>query len=208
MRQMDQRAKLGRGEPRAAGRAAEPSSYLLFDALRDRRSRRFGMGMKLGEPTPFESDRPPVPPTEEEQAMLAFAACGITGAALNDLSLGVAEGGGMMAGTFGRTVGSVDAVNTVSVFVTDDGATHLIRRPQELEPGEVRTLVELARAGDYVEAYRRARSRRAAVQRGDQPLGGERPGLNLVPARRRDRLGNHQRPAGAAQQAAAVLHPR
>lgn len=138
-------------------RAAEWSAFPLFDALRERRSRRFGMGMTLAEPLPFESTRAPIPLSEEEQAILAFAACGITGAALNDLSLAVGDGGGMMAGIFGRTVGSVDAINAVSVFVTDDDATHVLRRPNELEPDDLRALVGLAAAGDYVEAYRRTR---------------------------------------------------
>lgn len=137
--------------------AAEWASYPLFDALRERRSRRFGMGMSLAEPLPFKSARAPVPLSEEEQAILAFAACGITGAALNDLSLAVPDGGGMMAGIFGRTVGSVDAVNTVSVFVTDDEATHVVRRPNDLEPDDLRALVDMAAAGDYVGAYRRTR---------------------------------------------------
>ena len=151
--------QIEQGIPSATDVAVDWSSYPLFDALRDRRSRRFGMGMKLGDPTPFESDRAPVPLTEDERAMLAFAACGITGPALNDLSLGVAEGGGMMAGIFGRTVGSVDAVNTVSLFVTDDDGTYLLRRPHELGSDEIRALVGLAHEGNYVDAYRRSRVR-------------------------------------------------
>jgi hypothetical protein len=54
--------------------------YLLLEALLHRRSRRFAPGMTLdGGPLAYASDRPPVPLTLDEQAALAFAACGITG---------------------------------------------------------------------------------------------------------------------------------
>ena len=64
-----------------------------------------------------------------------------------------------MSGIAGRTAGSVDAVHTVALFVIDDAATHMVRRPSELAPEEIRTLTELARRGDYVEPYRRSRVR-------------------------------------------------
>jgi hypothetical protein len=76
----------------------------LFEALRSRRSRRFGLGMRMDAPLSFESQHDPVPLTEEEQAVLAFAASGITGYALNDLTLGAGQGGSMMSGLVGRTV--------------------------------------------------------------------------------------------------------
>jgi hypothetical protein len=59
--------------------------YPLLDALRERRSRRFGTGMEIGGPLAHRSRQPPLPLTEDEQAVLAFAACGITGPALGDL---------------------------------------------------------------------------------------------------------------------------
>ena len=139
--------------------SADWSAYGLFDALRDRRSRRFGLGMRLDEPLAFASERAAVPLTEAEQAILAFAACGITGPALNDLSLAAARGGSIMSGIAGRTVGSVDAVHTVALFVIDDATTQMVRRPSELAPPEIRGLTELAQRGDYVAAYRRSRVR-------------------------------------------------
>ena len=61
-------------------------NYPLLQALIERRSRRFASGMKLeGGPLSFESKRPPQPLTEEEEAALAFAACGVTGYALAEL---------------------------------------------------------------------------------------------------------------------------
>src|SRR3989442_535083 len=56
------------------------SQFPLLTALRARRSRRFGLGMKIpGGPLAFQSRHKPRPLTENEEAALAFAACGITG---------------------------------------------------------------------------------------------------------------------------------
>jgi len=132
--------------------------YPLLDALRDRRSRRFGMGMKIESgPFAYESHHEPLPLTETEEAALAFAACGVTGYALADLSYGRGQGGGMLAGLLGRAVASPDAINTVSVFVTNDEAAYLLKRPQDFAPDEIPILVELARRGELVEPYRKGR---------------------------------------------------
>jgi hypothetical protein len=134
------------------------AAYPLLDALERRRSRRFGTGMRIESgPFAYESRRAPLPLTEAEEAALAFAACGITGYALADLSYGRGQGGSMLAGLLGRTVASPDAINTVSVFVTNDEATYLLKRPQDFGPGEVPALIELARRDELVELYRRSR---------------------------------------------------
>jgi hypothetical protein len=145
----------GVGEP---GVGEKLGRYPLLDALRDRRSRRFGMGMKIESgPFAYESHHEPLPLTETEEAALAFAACGVTGYALADLSYGRGQGGGMLAGLLGRAVASPDAINTVSVFVTNDEAAYLLKRPQDFAPDEIPILVELARRGELVEPYRKGR---------------------------------------------------
>src|SRR4030095_5703046 len=101
----------------------------------------------------------PLSLTEEEEATLAFAACGITGYALADLSYGSGEGGSMLVGRLGRTVASADAVNTVAVIVTNDQASYLLRRPQDFSGAEFPEMVNLARDGAFVELYRRTRSK-------------------------------------------------
>lgn len=51
--------------------------YPLLDALLRRRSRRFARGMHLdGGPLAYASTHPPQPISLEEEAALAFAACG------------------------------------------------------------------------------------------------------------------------------------
>jgi hypothetical protein len=132
--------------------------YPLLDALRERRSRRFGLGMAMDAgPLAYRSRHPGLPLTEGEEALLAFAACGITGPALADLAYAPGQGGTIMAGLVGRTVGSGDAIQSVAVFVTSAEATYLLRRPRDLAPAEAAELVALAEAGAYVELYRRSR---------------------------------------------------
>lgn len=136
---------------------AAVARYPLLDALRDRRSRRFGLGMEIGGPLAYKSDRSPEPLSEDEQALLAFAACGFTGPALGDLEYQPGGGGTIMAGMAGRTVASGDAIQTVSVFVLDAEAAWLLKRPRDLPAEEVPELVELARRGEFTELYRRSR---------------------------------------------------
>jgi hypothetical protein len=125
----------------------EPSlaAYPLLDALRSRRSRRFGLGMKIASgPFAYESHHPALPLDEAEEAALAFAACGITGPALADLAYGAGQGGSMLAGLVGRTVGSPDAINTVSLVITNDEVTYLLKRPQDFTGSEISALIKLA----------------------------------------------------------------
>jgi hypothetical protein len=137
---------------------ADPIKATLFEVLLNRRSRRVGLGMSIpAGPFQYASARPPIPLTEDEEAALAFAACGITGYALADLSYGNGEGGSMLAGRLGRTVASPDAVNAVAVLVTNDRGTWLIKRPQDLTSPEFLELVNSARKGELTEVYRRGR---------------------------------------------------
>ena len=132
--------------------------YPLLDALRDRRSRRFGLGMKMDVgPMVYESAKPGLRLSEDEEAALAFAACGVTGPALGDLVYEPGHGGAIMAGMAGRTIASGDAIQTVSVFVTNDDATYWLRRSEDFPAGELGEVVELARDGKLTELYRRSR---------------------------------------------------
>ena len=132
--------------------------YSLLTALRERRSRRFGLGMKIpGGPLAYGSRHQPRPLTEDEEAALVFAACGITGHALADLCYAKDGGGGIMAGLVARTIASGDGLQTVSLVVTNDHTTYLIRKPRELPAGEIPELIELGQRGEFVELYRRCR---------------------------------------------------
>jgi len=133
-------------------------SFPLLRAMRERRSRRFGLGMKIpGGPLAYESRRPPRPLTEAEIGALVFAACGITGHALADLCYAKDGGGSIMAGLVARTIASGDGLQTVSLVVTNDEGTWLIRKPRELPAAEIPQLIELGKRGEFTELYGRCR---------------------------------------------------
>lgn len=132
-------------------------TYPFLNALLERRSRRFGKGLEQRGPMAFASGQKGEPLTEEEEALMVFAACGVTGYALGDLEYGKGGGGNIMVSTVGRTIPSGDAMHTVALLVTNDQATYFIRRPQDFAPTEIPGLVELARQGQFVELYRKMR---------------------------------------------------
>jgi hypothetical protein len=132
--------------------------YPLLTALRERRSRRFGLGMKMpAGPLAFQSRHKPVPLTEAEEGALVFAGCGVTGHALADLCYAKGEGGNIMGGLAARTIASGDGLQTVALIVINDKATWLIRRPRELPAGDLPELIELGRRGSFTELYQRTR---------------------------------------------------
>ena len=133
-------------------------NYSLLTALKERRSRRFGLGMKMpAGPLAYESRHKPRPLTEDEEAALVFAACGITGHALADLCYAPGGGGSIMGGLVARTIASGDGLQTVSLVVTNDNATYLIRKPRELPATDIPKLIELGQQGEFTELYRRSR---------------------------------------------------
>jgi hypothetical protein len=108
-------------------------------------------------PLAFQSRHPGVPLTEEEEAHLAFAACGITGFALADLIYERGQGGTIMSGLVGRTIPSGDAIHTVALILMNPEATYYLKRPQDFASAEVADLIRLAEQEQYVELYRRHR---------------------------------------------------
>jgi hypothetical protein len=114
------------------------------------------MKMESG-PLAYESHRDGLPLTEEEEALLAFAACGVTGYALADLVYDHGQGGTIMAGLLGRTVPSGDAIQTCSLIVMNREATYYVKRPQDFPPEVIPELAKLAEQENYVELYRQSR---------------------------------------------------
>lgn len=142
------------------GVLARIAAYPLIRALRERRSRRFGLGMSMpAGPLAYRSRHTPVGLTEIEEATLVFAACGVTGHALADLCYSQDGGGSIMAGMVARTIASGDGLQTVALMVINDQGTFLVRRPQELDPQSIPELIELGRQDKLVELYRRLRVR-------------------------------------------------
>ena len=146
------------------------STATLIDALLYRRSSRFAAGMSLnGGPLQYKSARTPQPLTAEEEAALAFAACGVTGSTLAELpydsgSVPNAGGGNIMKQFVARTAPSADALHTVTVFVTNDDGTWMLRRPQDFPRAEVPSLIDAARRHQWMDLYDRSRVRIAAAR--------------------------------------------
>ena len=140
---------------------ANLATYPLLSALIGRRSTRFGKSFKLhAGPFAYASDAAPDPLTIEEEAALAFAACGFSGHALGDLPYGsvkvggVTEGdGNIMINFTGRTAMSGDAAHSVIMFVINDRGVRMMKRPRDFGPDERNALIELARSHKLVEAY-------------------------------------------------------
>src|ERR1043165_55370 len=138
--------------------SSQESVAAFLKILRERRSRRFGLGMKMASgPMAYQSRHAGVPLTEEEEALLCFAACGVTGYALADLMYEQGQGGTIMSRLLGRRIPSGDAAHTVGLIVMNRDAIYYVKRPQDFAPAEVPELARLAENGEYVELYRRSR---------------------------------------------------
>jgi hypothetical protein len=136
----------------------ELTAYPLLEALLRRRSRRFGLGMNMeGGPLAYRSRHPALPLSEQEEAHLTFAAAGITGYALLDLSFAEGQGGTIVARSLGRTIASGDAIQAVSLIVTNDDATYLVKRPQDFAAEETASLIDQTNKKEFTEMYRRMR---------------------------------------------------
>jgi hypothetical protein len=135
------------------------ASFPLLSALKERRSRRFCRGMEMKDgPLRFKSRFPPMALSAEEEALMVFAACGITGCALGDVSYATcADGGNIMAGLIGRTISSGDGIQTVSLVTISDTGVYLYRRPQELT--NIPEIIELNQSNRFIEAAQRMRVR-------------------------------------------------
>jgi hypothetical protein len=150
------------------------AQYALVDALTMRRSRRFAKGLRLnGGPLAYASACAPQPLSMDEEAALAFAACGITGPVLADLpyqtgELPEASSGNIMSHLVGRTVASGDAIHSNTVFVINDDGAWMLRRPQDYPRAEIADLARMAHDRRFGELYERSRIR-VADRRVDVP---------------------------------------
>jgi len=105
--------------------------YPLFDAIVQRRARRFAAGATLpGGPTQWQSARPPLPLDPVEQDLLTAAGTGLSGLQLGDWSYrdatGRPTGGNALAAFAGRTGASPCGIQAAQLFVTDDERTSLV----------------------------------------------------------------------------------
>ena len=88
-------------------------------------------------PLKFASSEKPAPLQMEDEALLAFAAAGITGSAVLDLDFSDSGGGNIIAGSIGRTIASGDALQTVALAIINDSGSWFVPRPDTLSPAEI-----------------------------------------------------------------------
>jgi len=139
---------------------AKALQYPLFQALFNRKSRRFGVGMELPEgPNKFKSRQPATPLTELEEALLIAAGTGITGLNLADYpfvdapygadrseKLKTHLGGGNSQISFqSRTYPSPCGSHGTTLFYTNDDGIFMMKL-RELRPER---LQEIASMNEY-----------------------------------------------------------
>jgi len=115
----------------------EAWNYSLLDAIFNRRSRRFGMGMEITEgPTSFKSPNPPVPLSEEEEALLIAAGTGLSGIIVGDIPMSDKAGKDVrhwesgvstLMSWQGRTWGSPCNAHGTELFYSNDDGVFLVR---------------------------------------------------------------------------------
>lgn len=105
--------------------------YPLLDAVFNRRSRRFGLGMAIPDgPTRFKSEREPLPLDPLEEALLIAAGTGISGHSLADVPFwvhGTNMGGDTWLQFTGRTFPSACASHGTELFYTNDQGSYLVK---------------------------------------------------------------------------------
>jgi len=137
--------------------------YTFLNALLNRRSRRFGLGGHLdGGPLDHKSIHSSKPLSMEEEAALAFAACGITGSVLGDLPYQAGTepesgGGNIMVHFVGRTVPSADAVHMVTVFMINNKGAWMLKRPQDFPRADLPALIQMAQEGRLLDLFERSK---------------------------------------------------
>jgi len=113
--------------------------YPLFDAILNRRSRRFGLGMSLqSNAIGFDSPRASIPLDKMEEALLIWAATGLTGSQLGDLPPRV--GIGLLVQSTGRTWPTSCNNQGTELFYTNDDGTYMVKL-RDLKPEQKRGLM-------------------------------------------------------------------
>lgn len=155
----------------SAGLLHEVWDYPLFEALFGRRSRRFGLGFEIAEgPFRYKSARPPLPLSEDEEALLVAAGIGVSGLPLWDGSRPPA----FRAGD-GRTFASTSHGRRTALFFTNDSGLYVID-PAKARAGKLREIETPDERESALGLYRQHRQRlgegRLAIARRTPPLFG------------------------------------
>jgi hypothetical protein len=141
----------------------------LFEAIFNRRSRRFGLGMQIKRgPNAYHSEAEPLPLSLEEEAMLCMAATGMSGMNLADMPHTRKEelaGDEVWDGNCntmleydGRTFPSPCGSHGTELFYTNDEGTYLVKI-RGTHPERMREIAALDDLEKLVETFKERRTR-------------------------------------------------
>jgi hypothetical protein len=110
-------------------------TYPLFDAILQRRARRFPLGATMpGQQQAFVSPHAPLPLEPVEEALLILAGTGVSGLALSDLpfvnNVGETLCGNTMLQFAGRVYASACASHGTELFYTNDTGVYMVQQRQ------------------------------------------------------------------------------
>ncbi len=150
--------------------------FPLVDAVLNRRSRRFGLGMNLEHgPLAHRSSHPPLPLCELEEAFLAWVGTGVTGLALGDLPQ---DGLAWMVGFAGRSWPCSCNSHSTELFFTNDDGLYALRLGEWLPPdAETALLAGKSREEQVATLLRLFRERAVRLEPGRADLPKGEPGL-------------------------------
>lgn len=139
-------------------------NYPLFDAIFNRRSRRFSLGAEIpGGPTRYKSDKPPFPLDEVEEALLLWAGTGISGLNLSDLPYAYADGksasGNTMIQFTGRTWPSPCGSHGTELIYFNDSGAYVVN----LKDARAERLQQFEREEDRAAIVRQVREHRTQI---------------------------------------------
>lgn len=133
-----------------------------------RRSRRLGLGATIPDgPLAYESPFEPVPLSDDERALLAFAALGVTGFNLGMPHTASGEsdkGANYIVRYLGRTAPSGAGIESSEILITDDSGTY-ISQTRNLSPDKIAEIAESKTLDDYV-----AHAKNNLVKLSDDPV--------------------------------------
>ncbi len=133
-------------------------SYPLFDAIFQRRARRFPLGATMpGDVAPFRSTKEPVPLDEIEEALLVMAGTGISGVNLADLPFNDSAGSNFCGNTMiqfvGRVYASACGSHGTELFFTNDEGTYMVKLRDKL-PHDMQEFDDREDREKIVQAFR------------------------------------------------------
>ena len=128
------------------GAVHEAWSYPLFDAILQRRARRFPLGATMpGQEQAFVSPHAPFPLDPVEEALLILAGTGVSGIALGDLPFVDATGetlcGNTMLQFAGRVYASACGSHGTELFYTNDTGVYMVQQRQ-VQPSRMQEYVQ------------------------------------------------------------------